>query len=80
MVDDLAGARDGMAVCDIAGGGKERNLGYQVLGVLGFRVLGLTGVRSPELGRFRGRSGQVLGVRVWGLARVGGEGLEEEDD
>jgi hypothetical protein len=51
MVDNLTEAGDGAAGRGIAGGGEERSLGFQMLGVLGFRVLGLAGVYSLELGK-----------------------------
>jgi hypothetical protein len=50
MTDDLVQARDGAAGHGVAGGGEERNLGFQILRILGFRVQGLAKVRSPELG------------------------------
>jgi hypothetical protein len=50
MVDDLAGDRDSAADRGVAGGEEERNLGFEVLGVLGLKVRRLAGVSSPELG------------------------------
>jgi hypothetical protein len=50
MVDDLVGHGDGAAGRGIAGEGEERNLGFQVLGVVGLRVWRLAEVSSPELG------------------------------
>jgi hypothetical protein len=57
--------------------------GTWVLGAGGLKVLGVwarwssfAGVR----GGLEGGRSRVLGFRVWGLARVGDGGLEEEDD
>jgi hypothetical protein len=49
MVDNFAEDGDGAAGRSVAGGGEERKLGFQMLGVLGFRVGGFIGVHSPKL-------------------------------
>jgi hypothetical protein len=49
MVDDFAGDGDGAAGRSVTGGGEERKLGFQMLGILGFKVGGLTRVHSPKL-------------------------------
>jgi hypothetical protein len=52
-VDDLVGAGDGAAGRRVADGGEKRNLGFQMLGVLGFRVRELTRFVRWSWGRFK---------------------------
>jgi hypothetical protein len=56
MVDDLFEDGDGTTGRGVGDEDEERNLEFRVLGVLGLRVRRLTGVFSPELRGFRGRS------------------------